>query len=497
VKPATPTAYVAEAAVRQMLEAGLPDGALQLLPGSARGLLDTLDQQDLIAFTGSATTARALRTDPAVLDRGVRLNVETDSLNAAILGPDAEPGTPEFDLFAKTMMVELTAKAGQRCTAVRRALVPRGLERAVVDAVAARLERVVLGNPRDETVTMGALVSLDQRDEVRRSIGELERAGRIVLGDLERFDVVGADADRGAFLPPVLIQVEDGARPEPHEVEAFGPVSSIIGYDGAAEAVELSARGRGSLVASVASADPEFVRDVVLGLAPYHGRILVLDRDDAKEQTGHGSPLPVLVHGGPGRAGGGEELGGVRAVLHHMQRTALQGSPAALTAVTGVWTAGAPTIEPDVHPFRKHLEDLAIGEQIVAGPRAVTAEDVARFAAFTGDTFYAHTDEAAAAANPFFGALVAHGYLVLSFAAGLFVDPAPGPVLANYGLERLRFTKPVFLGDEIVVALTVQEIVPRTNADYGEVRWDAVVTNQGGEVVATYQVLTLVEKRPA
>jgi oxepin-CoA hydrolase/3-oxo-5,6-dehydrosuberyl-CoA semialdehyde dehydrogenase len=492
VKPATPTGYIAEACVRHMLDL-LPPGSLQPLSGSADASLDPLDGQDSVAFTGSAATARRLRSHRSVLDHAVRFNAEADSLNAAILGPDAEPGTPEFDLFVKSLVVEMTVKAGQKCTAIRRAFVPADRMDEVTDAVAARLSRVVVGDPRDETVTMGALVSRQQREEVRRSIAALRAP--VVLGDLDSFTVTGADPDRGAFLPPILLRADDATRTEPHTVEAFGPVSTLLPYRDAAEVVELAARGAGSLVASVVSYDRAFVRDVVLGLGAHHGRILVLDRDDAKEQTGHGSALATLVHGGPGRAGGGEELGGIRGVLHQMQRVAVQASPDALTAVTGVWTAGAETHDDPPHPFRKHLEELRIGDRIVAGPRTVTDEDVARFAAFTGDTFYAHTDDEAAAANPFFGRRVAHGYLVLAFAAGMFVDPAPGPVLANYGVDRLRFLAPLFPGDEMTVALTCKQITPRPNADYGEVRWDAVITNGEATVVATYDVLTLVAKR--
>lgn len=489
VKPATPTGYIAEAAVRHMLQL-LPAGSLQLVSGSADGLLDLLDGQDSVAFTGSASTARRLRAHRSLLEHAVRFNAEQDSLNAAILGPDAAPGSPEFDLFVKSLVTEMTVKAGQRCTAIRRAFVPSDRMDEVTDAVAARLSRVVVGDPRDESVTMGALVSREQREEVRRSVDALRAP--VVVGDMGDFPVLGADPDRGAFLPPLLLRADDPDRPEPHTVEAFGPVSTLIGYRDADHVVELAARGSGSLVASVVSYDRDFVREVVLGLGAHHGRILVLDRDDAKEQTGHGAALATLVHGGPGRAGGGEELGGIRAVLHQMQRIALQGSPDALAAVTGSWVPGAATDDGPPHPFRKHLEELRIGDRIVAGPRTVTDADVAQFAAFTGDTFYAHTDDEAAAANPFFGRRVAHGYLVLAFAAGLFVDPAPGPVLANYGVDRLRFLAPVFPGDEMTVALTCKQITPRPTTDYGEVRWDAVITNGEGTIVATYDVLTLV-----
>jgi oxepin-CoA hydrolase/3-oxo-5,6-dehydrosuberyl-CoA semialdehyde dehydrogenase len=319
-------------------------------------------------------------------------------------------------------------------------------------------------------------------------------AGKLVFGDPDRVEVVAADAERGAFLSPLLLRCDDAGRPEPHEVEAFGPVSTIIGYRGAGEAVELAARGRGSLAGSVVTADPGFAREVVAGLAPWHGRILVLDRDDARESTGHGSPLPMLLHGGPGRAGGGEEMGGIRGVLHHMQRTAVQASPRVLAAVTGRWVPGAPRNEGSVHPFRKSLAELRPGDAVAAGPRTVTLADIEHFAEFTGDTFYAHMDEKAAAASPFFDGRVAHGYLVLSFAAGLFVQPDPGPVLANYGVENLRFLTPVYPGDSLTVTLTCKQITPREDADYGEVRWDADVTNQEGASVARYDVLTLVAK---
>jgi oxepin-CoA hydrolase/3-oxo-5,6-dehydrosuberyl-CoA semialdehyde dehydrogenase len=341
---------------------------------------------------------------------------------------------------------------------------------------------------------MGALASLDQREEVRRSVKSLLSAGRLVYGDPDRVDVVGASAERGAFLAPLLLQADAADRPEPHQVEAFGPVSTIIGYQDAAEAIDLAARGRGSLAGSVVTADPSFAREVVLGLAPWHGRLLVLDRDDGAESTGHGSALPVLVHGGPGRAGGGEEMGGIRGVLHHMQRTAVQASPRVLSAVTGRWIEGAGRNTVGGHPFRKPLAELRIGDTVVAGPRPVTLADIEHFAEFTGDTFYAHMDEEAARANPFFDGRVAHGYLIVSFAAGLFVQPDPGPVLANYGLENLRFLAPVYPGDELTVTLTCKEIIPREDAGHGEVRWDTEVTNQEGKPVARYDVLTLVAK---
>ncbi len=496
IKPASQTAYLTARLVELMTGSGLlPEGSVQLICGSAGDLLDHLGEQDLVAFTGSAQTARALRAHPAVVARSVRFNAEADSLNCSILGPDAWPGTPEFGLYVDQLVTEMTVKAGQKCTAIRRALVPAELADQVTDAVREALAGVVVGNPADPQVSMGALASSDQRAEVRRSVGQLLPAGRLVFGDPDRVQVAGADAERGAFLSPLLLRCEDTGRPEPHEVEAFGPVSTIIGYRDAAGAVSLAARGRGSLAGSVVTSDERFARDVVAGLAPWHGRILVLDRDDAAESTGHGSPLPPLIHGGPGRAGGGEEMGGLRGILHHMQRTAVQASPRVLAAVTGRWLPGAPRNTGGVHPFRKSLAELRTGDTVVAGPRIVTLEDIEHFAAFTGDKFYAHMNEAAAAANPFFDGRVAHGYLVLSFAAGLFVDPDPGPVLANYGLENLRFLTPVYPGDALIVTLTCKQIIPRDNAPHGEVRWAADVTNQDGKPVASYDVLTLVAKQ--
>jgi oxepin-CoA hydrolase / 3-oxo-5,6-dehydrosuberyl-CoA semialdehyde dehydrogenase len=493
IKPASQTAYLTARLVELIALSGLlPDGALQLVCGGAGHLLDHLTEQDLLGFTGSASTARQLRVHPAVAGRSVRFNAEADSLNCSILGPDAAAGTPEFDLYVKQLVTEMTVKAGQKCTAIRRALVPAGQVDAVVEAVSARLAKVVVGNPADESVRMGPLAGLEQREEVRRSLKNLTDAGRIVFGDPEHVDVVGADAERGAFVSPILL-VADAGRSEPHEIECFGPVSTVLAYRDPAEAIELAARGRGSLAGSVVTADAGFARQVVLGLAPWHGRLLVLDRDAAPESTGHGSPLPALIHGGPGRAGGGEEMGGIRGVRRHMQRTAIQASPRMLTAVTGRWVAGAARDAEGAHPFRKSLAELRIGDAVVGGPRAVTLADIEHFADFTGDTFYAHMDEVAAAANPFFDGRVAHGYLVVSLAAGLFVDPDPGPVLANYGVDNLRFLTPVYPGDELTVTLTCKQISPREGA-YGEVRWDTQITKQDGSVAAQYDVLTMVAK---
>jgi oxepin-CoA hydrolase/3-oxo-5,6-dehydrosuberyl-CoA semialdehyde dehydrogenase len=489
VKPASQTAYVTELAVRRIVESRiLPEGSLQLLVGSAAGLLDQLAGQDLLGFTGSAQTARVLRAHPAVVANSVRFNAEADSLNCCVLGLDAKPGTDEFDLFVREVVREMTAKAGQKCTAIRRAFVPREHLDAATEALRAALAQVTVGDPRDPETRMGALVSLDQRDDVRRAVRKLAEGGDIASGDLD-FAVDGLE--RGAFLSPILLRYEDPTFRAVHDVEAFGPVATLLPYDSASQVVDLMALGQGSLVGSIVSHDAAFVREAVLGAAGYHGRLLVLDRDSAKESTGHGSPLPHLVHGGPGRAGGGEELGGIRGVLHCMQRTAVQGSPDALAAVTGVYTRGAARVETEVHPFRKSMPELRIGDSVVTSTRTVTLEDIEHFAEFTGDTFYAHTDEQAARANPLFGGIVAHGYLVLSLAAGLFVDPAPGPVLANTGLDRLRFSRPVKPGDTIRAVLTCASKTPRT-PDQGEVRWDVQVLDQSDGVVASYELLTMV-----
>jgi oxepin-CoA hydrolase/3-oxo-5,6-dehydrosuberyl-CoA semialdehyde dehydrogenase len=499
IKPASSTAYVTARLVELIVESGLlPEGSLQLICGGVGDLFDHLTDQDLLSFTGSASTAQRLRANPTVVARSVRFNAEADSLNCSILGPDAAAGTPEFDLFIKQLVTEMTVKAGQKCTAIRRAIVPEPMLDSVAQAASAQLAKVVVGNPADKSVRMGALASLDQRDEVRRSLKALLSAGTAVFGDPDHVQVVGADAERGAFISPVLIRAADADRAEPHEVEAFGPVSTLIGYRDASQAIELAARGLGSLVGSIVTNDVDFARDVVLGVAPWHGRLLVLDADDAAESTGHGSPLPMLVHGGPGRAGGGEEMGGIRGVTHHLQRTAVQASPRMLAKITNRWVPGSERRLGGAHPFRKSLATLRVGDAVVAGPRTVTAEDIAHFAEFTGDTFYAHTDANAAAANPFFEGIVAHGYLVVSLAAGLFVDPEPGPVLANYGIDNLRFLTPVYPGDELSVTLTCKAITPRGDSDHGEVRWDANVTKSvaGGttESVAQYDVLTMVAK---
>ncbi|MBL0372144.1 phenylacetic acid degradation bifunctional protein PaaZ [Rhizobium sp. KVB221] len=496
VKPASQTAYLTELMVRRIIESGiLPEGALQLISGSVGDLLDHVDGQDVVTFTGSAYTGRKLKTHPTITENSVRFSMEADSLNASILGLDAAPGTEEFDLFVKEVAREMTVKAGQKCTAIRRVFVPRAFSDAVIKALGDRLGKTVLGNPADENVRMGPLASLAQRDEVRARIRDLAAEAEIVAGNPDQPQIVSGDAAAGAFLNPVLLYCDNpGSAQAVHDVEAFGPVSTVMPYDTVDDAVELARRGKGSLVSSVFTNDPDFARETVLGLAPFHGRVMIGNRQSAKTSTGHGSPLPGLVHGGPGRAGGGEELGGMRGVKHYMQRTAIQGAPTLLTAVTGRWTEGAATYSDGRHPFRKSLAELKIGDQLVTATRTVTLDDIAHFANFTGDTFYAHMDEEAARANPFFDGRVAHGYLIVSFAAGLFVDPAPGPVLANYGVDNLRFLTPVNPGDTLQVRLTCKDINPRIEAEHGEVRWDCRVTNQTGATVAQYDVLTMVAK---
>ncbi len=499
VKPASQTAYVAEAMVRRIVESGiLPEGALQLICGSVGDLFEHLDRPGRRHLHRLGHD----RPPPARPSQGDRQLASAspwrrDSLNFSLLGPDAGPGTPEFDLFVKEVAREMTVKAGQKCTAIRRAFVPRAQLAAVAEALTDRLARTTVGDPADERVRMGPLASLAQREEVRARVAELAEVAAIVAGAPDRVEVLGADPERGAFIAPVLLRCDDPhGSAAVHDCEAFGPVATLMPYDDAADAIALAKRGEGSLVGSLFTADPAFAREIVLGTAAHHGRLLVVDRDCGKESTGHGSPLPALVHGGPGRAGGGEELGGVRAVHHYLQRTALQGSPAMLTAVTGTWLPGAPRRATEVHPFRKHFEELEIGDSVLTGTRTVTLDDIEHFAHFTGDTFYAHMDEAAAKANPFFDGRVAHGYFVVSAAAGLFVDPDPGPVLANYGVDTLRFLTPVYPGDTLQVALTCKQKTARETENYGEVRWDCTVTNQDGKVCAQYDVLTLVEKAP-
>ena len=497
VKPATATAYLTEQVFRRIIDSGiLPDGAIQLICGGTGDLFDHLTCQDVVSFTGSASTAQKLRLHPAVLANAVRFTAETDSLNSSILGPDAVSGTQEFALFIKEVVREMTAKAGQKCTAIRKAIVPQERAQDVIDALRAALAKVPVGDPRLENVRMGPVASASQRREVLDQVARLRQEAELVYGDPGKLEVIGADVEKGAFVPPTLLYCRDTGKAEAiHSVEAFGPVCTVVPYDGVAAAIDLARRGGGSLAGSVFTADDQVAARLVLGLAPFHGRIVVINRNCAKESTGHGSPLPHLVHGGPGRAGGGEEMGGIRGVMHYMQRTAVQGTPDVIAAVTGRWVRGARQLDPGVHPFRKPFDALAIGDTFNSGEREVTVADIERFAELSGDKFYAHMDEAQAARNPLFGGRVAHGYFLVAAAAGLFVDPPYGPVLANYGIDGLRFTKPVKPGDRIKVRLTCKEKSFRPSAGHGEVRWDTEITNQSGETVAGYDVLTIVSDK--
>lgn len=500
VKPATVTSYITESVVRAMIESKiLPEGALQLIVGGVGDLFDHLNCQDVVTFTGSASTALKLKSHQTILENSIRFNVEADSLNFSMLGPDSAPGTEEFDIFIKEVAREMTAKAGQKCTAIRRTLVPEAMVQDVVTALQKRLQSVKIGDPSVEGVRMGPLAARAQVSEVQRSVDSLLGATERVYGGPDGFDVVGADKIRGAFFPTTLLYCDDPhGKQEPHKVEAFGPVNTILPYKSVEEAIELAKLGRGSLVGSLITADDNVARDVVLGVAPFHGRLMVLNKHSAKGSTGHGSPLPQLVHGGPGRAGGGEEMGGIRGALHYMQRTAVQASPTTLTNVSREWVKGAAEKTDAVHPFRKSFDELQIGETLNTAARTVTEKDIADFAGISGDYFYAHMDEDAARASPIFGARVAHGYFVISAAAGLFVDPAPGPVLANYGLEGLRFLKPVYIGDSIKVRLTCKQKTAKDTPEGGEpqgvVAWDVEVTNQADEPVAVYTILTLVRR---
>lgn len=491
-KPATATAYLAEACAKMIVQSGiLPAGAFQFIAGSTGDLFDHLTGQDMVGFTGSLATSTMLQSHPVIARNAVHFSAERDSLNCSILGEDATPGTPEFDLFIKEVAREMTVKTGQKCTAIRRIIVPESLTEAVGSALGARLASIRIGDPRLEGTRMGPLASIAQRADLREKIAMLRSECDIIAGNPDEVLVEGADARKGAFVSPVLLRANRAhlAR-TPHEIEAFGPVATLLPYRDLDEAITFARRGEGSLVGSLITHDPGIARAVIFGSGAYHGRMLVLDRDCAGESTGHGSPMPHLVHGGPGRAGGGEELGGIRAVKHHMQRVALQGSPAMLTALTKSWVKGAPEITKAEHPFRHAFENLDPGQSFHSRERVVTLEDIEHFAHFTGDTFYAHMDEDAVKGHPFFPGRVAHGYLLLSFAAGLFVEPKRGPVLANYGLDNLRFLKPITPGEAIKVRLSVKSKSPR-NAEYGEVRWDVEILTASGESAATYELLTM------
>ena len=500
-KPATATSYLTEAAVRLMFESGLlPAGSLQLVIGGTGDLLDRLQGQDVVTFTGSADTAAKLRTHRNVVAQSIPFNAEADSLNCAILGPDLTPDDEEFELFVKEVAREITTKAGQKCTAIRRAIVPRKHIDAVASKLRERLAKIKVGDPSIEGVRMGALASKDQQRDVAERVAMLVQGNEIVFGAADGFAPVGEGVAGGAFFAPTLLLCRDAMRNSAvHDVEAFGPVSTLMPYDDLDQALALAARGKGSLVGTLVTHDPKVAAKVIPIAAAWHGRLLVLDREAAVESTGHGSPLPQLKHGGPGRAGGGEELGGIRAVKHYLQRAALQGSPTMLAAVTGEHVRGATLHESDTHPFRKHFEELSIGDSLLTHRRTVTEADLVNFGGVSGDYFYMHFD-AVAAKESAFGKRIAHGYFVLSAAAGLFVSPAPGPVLANYGLDTLRFVKPVGIGDTIRARLTCKRKIDRNRRDangqgQGVVAWDVEVTNQDAELVASYDILTLVAKR--
>ncbi|WP_018906484.1 phenylacetic acid degradation bifunctional protein PaaZ [Variovorax paradoxus] len=504
-KPATATSYLTEALVRLIVQSGiLPEGSLQLVIGGTGDLLDRLEGADVVTFTGSADTAARLRVHPNLVRHSIPFNAEADSLNCAILAPDVTPGDEEFDLFVKEVAREMTVKAGQKCTAIRRAIVPRQHLDAVAERLRARLAKTVIGDPSREEVRMGALASHAQQADVAERVATLLQGAELVYGERDGFSPVGDGVADGAFFAPTLLlsrrPLEHDAA---HDVEAFGPVSTLMPYDsadGIDEALALAARGRGSLVGTLVTRDPAIAARAIPAAAAWHGRLLVLDREAAAESTGHGSPLPQLKHGGPGRAGGGEELGGLRAVKHYLQRAAVQGSPTMLAAITGEHVRGAAVRESEVHPFRRHFEDLRIGDSLLTHRRTVGEADIVAFGGISGDYFYMHFDEVAARESPF-GKRIAHGYFVLSAAAGLFVSPAPGPVLANYGLDTLRFVKPVGIGDTIRARLTCKRKIDRNRKDasgqgQGVVAWDVEVTNQDGELVASYDILTLVSKKP-
>jgi oxepin-CoA hydrolase/3-oxo-5,6-dehydrosuberyl-CoA semialdehyde dehydrogenase len=501
VKPATITSYLTEAMVRDIIASGiLPQGALQLICGSAGNLLDFVTDQDVVTLTGSAETGKKLKSHPRIIAESVPFNLEADSLNCSVLAPDAVPGTPEFDLFIKEVRKEMTIKCGQKCTAIRRIIVPSNLVEAVGSALSAALAKTVIGNPAKEGVHMGALAGKAQVQEVSERVKLLSENATTLYGSLAPIDALDADGRKGAFMSPILL-----LQPEPfkyqaaHNIEAFGPVSTILPYDHLEEAIALSKLGKGSLCSSIVTANPTTARDYTISAAGYHGRILVLNAECAKESTGHGSPLPMLVHGGPGRAGGGEEMGGMRGVKHYMQRCAIQGSPTMITAVTNVYQYGAKQTEHDKHPFRKYFEELEIGETVVTHKHTVSEADIVNFANVSGDNFYAHMD-ATSLDGTIFTQRVAHGYFVLAKAAGLFVDPKKGPVLLNYGLEECRFIKPVYPGMTIGVRLTVKAKVDqekKSDEDIakGIVKFLVDVYDETGESVAIATILTMVKKQ--
>lgn len=501
VKPATITCYLTEQMVREIIKSEiLPEGALQLLCGSANGILDYVTNQDVVTFTGSASTGLMLKSHPRVLAESVPFNMEADSLNASILGGDATPGTPEYDIFIKEVKREMTVKCGQKCTAIRRIIVPESLVKDVQKSLSEQLAKTVIGDPQTEGVRMGAMAGLKQLAEVQEKVTQLAKSQEIVYGNIEDFDVLGADKSKGAFLTPVLMYNDDPFnKTDVHEVEAFGPVSTIMPYKTLREAIALAKLGKGSLVTSIITFDDTIAKEFVLGAATHHGRVLVLNRESAKESTGHGSPMPMLTHGGPGRAGGGEEMGGKRGVFHYMQRTSIQGTPTSIGNITGVYQYGGKQIEKDVHVFRKHFEDLEIGETVITAKHTVTVTDIVNFANVSGDNFYAHMDETSLEGT-IFEHRVAHGYFVLAKAAGLFVDAKKGPVLLNYGIDECRFTKPVYPGTTIGVRFTVKEKTAQEKRDEddiakGIVKFLVDVYDETGETVALATILTMVKMK--
>lgn len=503
VKPATASAQLTQAMVRLMVESGLvPEGAIQLICGGIGEMFEHLDFEDVVTFTGSAATGQKLKSHPRLREKSIPFTMEADSLNCAILGVDVQPEQPEFSLFIKEIVREMTSKAGQKCTAIRRIIVPKSQLEVIKQALLKRLSGVTVGDPAVEGVRMGALINQEQRDDVQEKVLFLQQNGCEILcgGTIQDFSVMGGDIQKGAFYPPTLLYCADPYTYQAvHETEAFGPVATLMGYQTTEQAVELAIMGGGSLAGTVVTAEASVAQQVIRHSARAHGRMLVLNEAAAAESTGHGSPLPLLVHGGPGRAGGGEELGGLRAVKHYMQRTAIQGSPSMLTAVTKQWIRGADVHTDPVHPFRKYFEDLVIGDTLLTARRTVAEADLVNFACLSGDHFYAHMDKIGAAQS-LFGERVAHGYFVVSAAAGLFVDAAVGPVIANYGMENLRFIEPVKIGDTIQVRLTCKKKIKKVqktaeDKPNGVVEWDVQVFNQHGVAVALYSILTLVERR--
>lgn len=500
VKPATLTSYLTEAVAKEIIASGiLPEGALQLICGSANGILNHVINQDVVTFTGSAHTGKMLKSHPRIIEESVPFNMEADSLNSCVLGIDVKVDSPEFDIFIKEVQREMTTKAGQKCTAVRRIMVPENMVEDVQIALGKRLASTVIGDPNVEGVRMGALAGKSQLEEVKEKVLQLSKTQKIVYGDLENFTVIGADKNKGAFMSPILFINENPfVNTDCHNIEAFGPVSTIIPYKNTEEAIELTKLGKGSLVSSIVTADDTVAKEYVLGAASMHGRILVLNNDCAKESTGHGSPMPMLVHGGPGRAGGGEEMGGKRGVFHYLQRTAIQGSPTTLTKVTNQYQYGGRYIEKDKHPFQYYFEEVEIGQTLITAKHTVSEADIVNFANVSGDNFYAHMD-ATSLDGTIFERRVAHGYFILSKAAGLFVDAKKGPVLLNYGLDECRFTKPVYPGMTIGVRFTCKEKVDqeKKSADdiaKGIVKWLVDVYDETGETVAIATILTMVKK---